>query len=134
LKYDANDLSRQSSALGLQTALRRRFILLDGCSRLLYLSLRSSPGFCNRCGSRLQRLLAARFLALEYRHARFPQTLLVIRGSRFGLGNIRSRFLDRPFGEASPLGQHLHQRLVYDRRINAIQQNNEYDGGYGPEQ
>jgi hypothetical protein len=134
LKHDANDFSSQSSTLRWQIGLCRRFVVFDGGPRLLYLSLCPAARLCNRCGSRLQSLLAPSFLTLEYRHARFPESLFVLRRARFGLGNIGLRFFDRPFGQASPVCQHLHQRLMHHRHINAIQQHNEYDSGYGPEQ
>ena len=102
--------------------------------RLIDLGLRLGPRLGNCSGSSLQGRLTARFLTLEQGHARFPQPLLVVRGSRFGLGNIGPRFFDRALGPAAPLGQHRDQGFVHNSAVNEIQQHNKDNGGHGPEQ
>ena len=72
-------------------------------ARLLDLRLRLGSRLGDGRSPGLQRLLAARLLRLEHRHARFAQPLLVLRGARFGLGNVGSRLFDGAFGPAAPL-------------------------------
>ncbi len=103
-------------------------------ARLLNLGLRLGSRLGDRRGTCLQRQLTARFLTLEYGHTRFPQPLLIFRCARFGLGDVGLRLLDRAFGSAVPLRQHLYQRLVHDRGVNAEQQHDKDDSWNGPEQ
>ena len=93
-----------------------------------------APRFGHGCGPRLQGLLAACFLTLEYGHARLPQPLFIVRGAGFGLGNIGPRFFDGAFGPAVPFRQHFGQGFVHHGGINAEQQNDKDDGRHGPEQ
>ena len=134
LQNGANNRGRQFSALRLQAGLRSYLILLDACPRFFHLSLRPGPRFGHRRRSRLQRQLPARFLTLEYRHARFPQALLIFRGSGLSLGDVGARLFDRALGPATPFGQHFNQRFVHDRGVNAEQQDDQDNGRHGPEQ
>jgi hypothetical protein len=70
--------------------------LLNGLPRLIDLDLRLGPCLVNCGRSSLQGRLTARFLTLKQGHARFPQPLLIFRRTRFGLGNVGSRFSIAP--------------------------------------
>jgi hypothetical protein len=107
LEHGADDLGRDSAALGLQLFLGGDLVLLQHQTRLLDLYVCFAAGLCGDCAPRLHRLLPPRFLALENCQASFPQALFVFRGSSFGSGDVSTRFFDCSFGFAAAFGQHL---------------------------
>ena len=100
-------------------------VLLHAGARLLDLFLRASASLIHGLAAGLRRLLAAGFLVLENLLAGFAKALLVIRGARFGGGDVGARFFHRALGAIAALGQHGGQRTMHQKGIKDVEQSTE---------